>query len=142
MADVENDDNGEGGVLDEPDIKLDTQIHNGHDGAAQIDHPFDEGRGMGDGSGRLIAANLLNLENINGIFLRTKGEGEELLQSVGLLLFQGGGIGSFNCPKYLLLQAAAGWAVRAICTRAATSNIKATWPSPMMVAPEIPATLR
>src|SRR5690606_37619455 len=68
-TEIENDDDGKFAVLDLAHIELHAQIHDGHDLAAQVDDPLDEGRRIGNLRDGIIATDFLHLEDIEAIRL-------------------------------------------------------------------------
>src|SRR5690606_26806649 len=68
---VQDDHDGLVVVFDILKVELDAHVHNGHDDAAQIGHPLDERGNVGNTRDALavIAANLLNFQDINAVFL-------------------------------------------------------------------------
>ncbi|CAM2148965.1 hypothetical protein PT2222_200130 [Paraburkholderia tropica] len=86
MRDVQDDHDGLVVVLDTAQVKLDAHVHDRHDDAAQIDHALDEIGRVGDARDALVAADFLDLENVDAVLFRAQREDEELLTAcVGLL---------------------------------------------------------
>ena len=84
LADVEDDDDGELVVVRAADAELDPQVDDGDDDAAQVDDALDEGRGVGDGGDRIVAADLLDLEDVDPVLLVAEAEGEVLALAAGV----------------------------------------------------------
>src|SRR5258706_6155425 len=120
----EDDLHGEFVVARLAQAELQAQVDDRHDDAAQVDHALDESGRVGDGGGVLPAADLLHFQDFDGVFLRAEAEGKELA-ALGL-------DGILHC----------GFQVAFSLTSCGTSRIRATLPSPMMVAAEMPGILR
>ena len=91
---------GEGRVFHLAYGKLDAQVDDGHDGAPQVDDTLDEGRRIGDRGHGVVTADLLHLEDVDGVLLGTEGEGEQFLGKAGFFRLAGsGGVGSLKHGK-------------------------------------------
>ena len=57
--------------------ELQAQVDDRHDHAAQVDHALDERGRVGDARGLLVGADLLNLQDVDAVFLGAEAEGQE-----------------------------------------------------------------
>jgi hypothetical protein len=73
-AHVEHDHHRETVVFDLLAAQLDAQVHHRHDHPAQVHHPLDEVRCIGNARGLLVRADLLHPQDVDPVFLRAQAE--------------------------------------------------------------------
>ena len=67
------------------EVELDAHVHDGDDDAAQVHDALDEVGRIGDAGHGFVAADFLNLQNIDAVFFLAQGEGEKFVSvAVGL----------------------------------------------------------
>src|SRR5690606_39569939 len=76
IAQVEDDDHGKAVVVGLRAVELQAHIDDGNDGAAEIDYTLDEGRGVSDPRGRLVAADFLHLQDVDAVLFLIEPEGQ------------------------------------------------------------------
>src|SRR5690606_12170598 len=74
---VEDDHHGEAVVARFLQAQLQPQVDHRHDGAAEVDHALDVFRRVGDAGDRVVAADLLDLEDVDAVVLVAEGEAKE-----------------------------------------------------------------
>src|SRR5690606_11579601 len=77
VLDVQHDHHGEAVVARFLQAQLQAQVDHRHDGAAQVDHALDVLRRVRDAGDRVVAPDLLDLEDVDAVVLLAQGEGEE-----------------------------------------------------------------
>src|SRR5690606_10870005 len=150
-TDIDDDHHRLLGIVGTGQAEFQTQIDNRHDHATQVGHPLDEIRRIGDAGDVLVTPYLLDLENVDGVFLVTQGEHQEFTAADlgGFLDGIDGNQVAHDAETSLEERTVEFRATASLAfllwlrrCRSGISRISATLPSPRMVAADTPGTLR
>ena len=77
-GDVEDDHDGGFVIGNAAQLELDAHVNDGHDDSAQVDYALDEIRRVSNGRDGFVAPDLLDLEDVDPVFLAAQSEGQQL----------------------------------------------------------------